>query len=179
MGDFNIFTIIRSHILAFREHTHSLGKVEFGKIRKTPVFSLYATAIIAGTMTWRADLHLDNAGTLIGAVALLASGLLAVFVQLCATRATYTQQINAPEKALVDNSAIHVLTGVLYSIITAVLLVIIENVDGDIKRILTAITVAFFIALVLLFIIIIPKLWSLYTTQFGVSSKLGGTADDD
>lgn len=132
-------------------------------------------------------LELSKADQLLAGTALLVGALLTAFSQVASWRdrlLARERKVDAVHVRALDEAAAHILVSVLLSGFTAVLLVVLANIDSDVAlahqtllwlvRILSSLSVACFSYLALTLIIVVNLLWDAY--QGAGSQATGPTA---
>lgn len=136
--------------------------------------------LVAGLCLYK-GFHLEETSGFVSGVALIVGGLLSVFVQLVTSRNRIDRSVgySAPERDNIDECVSHILLGVYVALSLLVVLVVIGVAPGSERAIAILSAVAVYLSLVLLlvFFLIIPKLWSVYDQENEVPSRLGGTGD--
>ncbi|MFF3154797.1 hypothetical protein [Streptomyces sp. NPDC057910] len=131
------------------------------------------------------DGELAAPAPLLTGVSLLAGGMLSAFTHLSTLRLKITD-INATEGAdrfvaergMLDETAAHLLTGSLFCVLNAAVIVLGMNVSvsvqGHLTGALAAAAAGFSIYIVLLFIAVLPRLYFAYVEMNNVSVALNG-----
>lgn len=118
-------------------------------------------------------------------MALLSGGLLAVFAQMATLRSRLTDrredlvEAEEPDRRLVDEAVAHLLTAAYCAVVSAALLVVGMNLSPDGKTVeapISGIACGLATAVVTLFLIAIPKLYSAYVRLNHVQKDMSGYA---
>ncbi|MFJ8801001.1 hypothetical protein [Streptomyces sp. NPDC102487] len=134
---------------------------------------------------WLKEGRLSTPGALLTGVALLAGGMLSAFTHLSTLRLKLKEWSGASEvsryeveKGMLDETAAHLLTGSLLCVLDAASLVIGMNVsvtkDGHLFGFWAALAAAISSYVLIIFIFLIPRLYSAYVEMNDVSPDLNG-----
>lgn len=139
-------------------------------------------AVLAASLAW--GWTVAAPGAILSGVALLAGGLLSSFTFLSTVRMKVTEWSEAKparwatERAMLDETAAHVLSAATACIIEAVLIVIGMNVSSAphdaISGPLAAATLAVAAYVVVNFLVCVPRLYNAYIELNSVSTELSG-----
>ncbi|MFF0132215.1 hypothetical protein ACFYTG_42010 [Streptomyces mirabilis] len=141
--------------------------------------------ILVFLLMWLKDGRLSTPGALLTGVALLAGGMLSAFTHLSTLRLKLKEWAGASEvsryeveKGMLDETAAHLLTGSLLCVLDAASLVIGMNVsvtkDGHLFGFWAALAAAISSYVLIIFIFLIPRLYSAYVEMNDVSPDLNG-----
>lgn len=145
---------------------------------------LVGVPIVLGILAKSLDWQIAAPTALLAGMSLLAGALLTSFTHLSVLRmkvsdwTEHESDSRAAERAMLDETAAHLLLAALASVITAVVLVIGLNFREGEPEVVTGLWAAVGLALsswvVLLFIVCLPRLYSAYVQINDVSDKLNG-----
>jgi len=140
--------------------------------------------LAVGGLAWWRDAHLHSPGLVLSAVALLAAGMLGTFGQLAGLRQRYTDRADEyldaerPERRQLDETVAHLLTLALACPATGVVIVaamVNTPPKHEVNAIWTGAICGLGIWLVVLFFLIVPRLYDAYDMAHKVSAGLSGT----
>lgn len=165
--------LIPSELL--KHHWNSLADRSRGKgalKRDWPVtIVLVIVPCAAGVSAYRSDLQLTAPASLLAALSLMSAGLLAAFGQIASIRSKYRLPDDDydPEwrtREMLDEAVAHILTAALVAVLTAVIIVVGMNAGAGNGRQLAVLAsagvVGFGSYLVLVFLMVVRKLWGAY-----------------
>lgn len=172
----------------FSAHCQGLRKRKYEgeKVTSSPdIFArvvLYAFPFVpCGIGIWR-DFKLEGSSSFLSGIALIVGALLAVFVQLATSRQKLERNntYRISERDNIDEAVAHILFGVYVSLALLVLLIVLEVVPPDQEKWtigLSSMVLYLGCLLLLVFLLIIPKLWNVYDQENSVPRRMGGTGD--
>ncbi|MFD5014620.1 hypothetical protein [Streptomyces chartreusis] len=176
---FNVAPILRGHWKGLTNGKYLVPRADiFARVVLSLPFGLFLYLFIHGAT-------LASPGALLTGAALLAGGMLSAFTHLSTLRLKITEWDDGDkvsqfkvEKEMLDETAAHLLTGSLACVLDAAALVIGMNVSLDKKGHLTgfwaALSAGISFYVLLIFIVILPRLYSAYVDINGVSGRLSG-----
>ncbi|MFF5473169.1 hypothetical protein [Streptomyces achromogenes] len=141
--------------------------------------------ILVFLLMWLRGGHLSTPGALLTGVALLAGGMLSAFTHLSTLRLKVKEWVGFSdvsryevEKGMLDETAAHLLTGSLLCALDAATLVVGMNVsvtkDGHLYGFWAAVAAAISSYVLIIFIFLVPRLYSAYVEINDVSPELSG-----
>lgn len=136
---------------------------------------------VAVIFIWQGNLHLaeGTASLVVTAATLAVGGMLAAFAQLASWRSRLAERdldIQRPLRALIDEAVVHILLAVLESASLMLLTVLSLLLPNPWAIVPNALVVAVGSHLVLLFFIIVPRLYSAYVQVNEVTDEVNGYA---
>ncbi|MFB7862231.1 hypothetical protein [Streptomyces sp. NPDC056069] len=176
---FNVLPVLRGHWKGLTD-----GRYRERRADVIARLSLLLPLTIFGLMLWRGG-HLAAPAALLTGVALMAGGMLSAFTHLSTLRLKITDWDKPGtasrfevERDMLDETAAHLLTGSLLCALNAAVLVIGMNVGvtktGQLCGFWAAMAAALSSYVLIVFIFVIPRLYSAYVQMNNVSGALSG-----
>lgn len=177
-----------SPIQVFDAHLQGLCKRSYreGEVTSRPDIparlTLYLVPLVPVALSIWKKFQLENASTFLSGVALIVGALLAVYVQLATSRQKFQRNdtYRTPERDNIDEAVAHILFGVYVALALLVSLTLFEVVHNDrdwLSLGLSSLSVYLGGLLLLVFLLIVPKLWNVYDQENEVPRRMGGTGD--
>ncbi|MFJ9525476.1 hypothetical protein [Streptomyces cyaneofuscatus] len=176
---FNVLPVLRGHWKGLTDGRHAAQRADV-----VARLSLLLPVVVFGLMLWREG-RLAAPASLLTGVALMAGGMLSAFTHLSTLRLKITEW-DSPgeasrfevERGMLDETAAHLLTGSLLCAFNAATLVIGMNVGvtktGHLYGFWAAASAGLSSYVLVVFVFVIPRLYSAYVQINDVSSELNG-----
>lgn len=176
---FNVLPVLRGHWKGLTDGRYAGGRPDIAAR-----ISLLAPVVIFSLILWRNGKLAAPAALLTG-VALMAGGMLSAFTHLSTLRLKITDWETPGsisrfevEKDMLDETAAHLLTGSLLCALNAAALVIGMNVSvtesGHLYGFWSALAAALSSYVLIVFVFVIPRLYSAYVQMNSVRDDLNG-----
>lgn len=186
---FSPFPVVKAHLLALGKRKYGSTSVETRGYDWVALFALILIPALVGLAAWRLSWRLATVDALLEGSALLVGGLIAGFAQIAAwrDRLTAAEQkegiAGVSKRDSLDESVAHTLMAVYAAVALTVLLAIDANVlasssvNGEttpLNQLLSSLTLAASAYLTLLVLLVLANLWSAYSDNNDVPSRMGG-----
>lgn len=186
---FSPLPVVRAHLLALTKRDYSSTTVTARGYDWVALIALILIPSLVGAVAWLLSWRLATVDALLEGSALLVGGLIAGFAQIAAWRDRLTAAAQkegiagVSKRDSLDESVAHTLMAVYAAVVLTVLLAIDANVlagsgaKGEVtplSQLLSSLTLASSAYLTLLVLLVLANLWSAYSDNNDVPTRMGG-----